>query len=138
MEDRGALQAEMEDFIELHQKSGGHKKVFMDQRMQGFFQAMARTILEQGWLRLSFLLIDDVKAAAMLCFDYGDSISVYNSGYDPQLYPSLSPGIVLIGYCIQDAIDRRRTTFDFLRGDEEYKYRLGAQDTKVYNLRLSR
>jgi CelD/BcsL family acetyltransferase involved in cellulose biosynthesis len=74
----------------------------------------------------------------MLCFDYNDSISVYNSGYDPQLHASLSTGTVLLAFCIQDAIGKGRRTFDFLRGNEEYKYRLGGQDTEVYNLRISR
>jgi CelD/BcsL family acetyltransferase involved in cellulose biosynthesis len=138
VQDEKALQAEIKDFIELHKRSDQQKKAFMDRRMKSFFRAMAPSTFEQGWLRLSFILINDVKTAAMLCFDYNDSILVYNSGYDPHLYASLSTGTVLLAHCIQDAIEKERKTFDFLRGDEEYKYRLGGQDTKVYNLRISR
>jgi len=138
VQDEKALQTEIENFIELHQRSDQQKEAFMDRRMESFFQAVAGITFEQGWLRLSFILVNDVKAATMLCFDYNDSILVYNSGYDPYLYPSLSTGTVLLGHCIQDAIEKGRTTFDFLRGGEEYKYRLGAQDTEVYNLRISR
>lgn len=138
IQDGKALQAEIEDFIELHKSSGRQKKAFMDQRMQSFFQAMARATFEQGWLKLYFLLINEVKIATILCFDYNDSRMVYNSGYDPQLHASLSPGTVLLTYCIQDAIEKGRRVFDFLRGQEEYKYRLGGQNTNVYNLRISR
>ncbi len=138
VQDEKALQSEIEDFIRLHEKSGRQKRAFMDARMQSFFQAIARSIFEPGWLRLYFLLVNGVKAAAVLCFDYNDSILVYNSGYDPQLNPSLSTGTVLLAYCIQHAIQKGRRVFDFLRGDEEYKYRLGGQDTQVYNLRISR
>jgi len=138
VQDEKAVQAEVGDFIELHKRSAQKKQGFMNQRMQSFFQAIARTTFNQGWLRLSFILIGDVKTATMLCFDYNDSILVYNSGYDPQLYAPLSTGTVLLAYCIQDAIEKGRKVFDFLRGREEYKYRLGGQDTKVYNLRISR
>lgn len=136
--DEATLTAEVDDFIELHRKSAGEKKAFMDERMGGFFQSVARVIFDQGWLKLAFLLVNDLKSAAMLCFDYNGSIMVYNSGYDPQLHPSLSSGIVLLAYCIQDAIAKGRKKFDFLRGSEEYKYRFGGQDTEVYNLRISR
>ncbi len=136
VQDQGILESEVDDFIELHQKSGQHKTSFMDQRMQGFFQALARTLFEQGWLKLYFLLIDEIKTAALLCFDYNDSILVYNSGYDPDLYPSLSAGTVLLAYCIRDAIEKGRKILDFLRGAEEYKYRLGGRDAEVYHLRI--
>jgi CelD/BcsL family acetyltransferase involved in cellulose biosynthesis len=138
VQDEKALQAETKDFIELHKRSDQQKKAFMDRRMEEFFQAVARATFELGWLRLSFILINDVKTATMLSFDYNDSILVYNSGYDPQLYASLSTGTVLLAYCIQDAIEKGRKTFDFLRGGEEYKYRLGGQDTHLYNLRINR
>jgi len=138
VQDDKAVQSEIEDFIELHEKSGRQKRAFMDQRMQSFFQAIAHSTFKQGWLRLYSLLINEVKTAALLCFDYNDSILVYNSGYDPQLHPSLSTGTVLLAYCIQDAIQEGRGVLDFLRGDEEYKYRLGGQDTEVYNLRIRR
>jgi len=138
VQDEKSVQTEMKDFVELHRRSSGQKTDFMDQRMHNFFQAMARVTFQQGWSRLSFLLLDEIKTAAMLCFDYNNSILVYNSGYNPQLYPSLSTGTVLLAYCIQDAIHKGRRTFDFLRGGEEYKYRLGGQDTKVYHLTISR
>jgi CelD/BcsL family acetyltransferase involved in cellulose biosynthesis len=87
---------------------------------------------------LAFIELNGEKAAAMLNFDYRDSILVYNSGYDPQKYARLSPGIVLLSYCIQRAIELGRTEFDFLRGAEEYKYRFGAQPTEVHRLLITR
>jgi CelD/BcsL family acetyltransferase involved in cellulose biosynthesis len=43
-----------------------------------------------------------------------------------------------MAYCIQDAIERGLKVFDFLRGEEEYKYRFGAVRTEIYNLRLAK
>jgi CelD/BcsL family acetyltransferase involved in cellulose biosynthesis len=132
------LAAEMGAFIELHQKSHVDKDEFMDARMQGFFHAVAQVLHQAGWLQLAFMEVNGEKAAAMLNFDYRDSILVYNSGYDPQKYAQLSPGIVLLSYCIQWAIELGRAKFDFLRGDEEYKYRFGAQPAEVYRVLIER
>jgi CelD/BcsL family acetyltransferase involved in cellulose biosynthesis len=60
---------------------------------------------------------------------------LYNSGYDPQFFP-LSPGNVLTAYTIQDAIRLGRARYDFLRGDEIYKFRFGAQPEPVYDLEI--
>jgi CelD/BcsL family acetyltransferase involved in cellulose biosynthesis len=132
------LLEEIEAFIELHQKSSADKDDFMDEQMKGFFRAMAHALQPRGWLQLAFIKVDGQKAASMLNFEYEDAILVYNSGYDPQLYAYLSPGIVLLAYCIQHAIELDQARFDFLRGDEPYKYRFGARDTKIYRLVIVR
>jgi CelD/BcsL family acetyltransferase involved in cellulose biosynthesis len=110
------LAAEMDAFIELHQKSHVDKDEFMDAQMKGFFHAAAQVSHEAGWLQLAFMEVNGEKAATMLNLDYRDSILVYNSGYDPQKHAWLSPGIVLLSYCIQRAIELGRAQFDFLRG----------------------
>ena len=132
------LAAEMDDFIELHRLSQTEKDQFMEPQMQAFFHAAAQAVLDVGWLQLSFLEVNGEKAAAMFCFDYADSILVYNSGYDPQRYGTLSPGIVLLAYCIRHAIELGRAQFDFLQGDEVYKYRFGAHETKIYRTLITR
>ena len=137
-EDPVSLDHEVDDFISLHRKSGAHKKAFMGEGMQGFFRDVAHAVFDAEWLRLAFLVVNGAKVASMFCFDFDDSYLVYNSGYDPNTYSSLSTGIVLLAHCIRDAIDRGRRVFDFLRGEEEYKYRFGGVRTEIHNLRLSR
>ncbi len=132
------LQAEMQAFIELHQKSTPEKDRFMDPKMQGFFLDAAQVLHGRGWLQLAFVEMDGVKAASLLNFDYGDAILVYNSGYDPAQFAHLSPGIVVTARCIEHAIRLGRARFDFLRGDEVYKYRFGAQNTEVRRLLIAR
>ncbi len=132
------LQAEMQDFIDLHQKSTPEKDQFMDPKMQAFFFDMAQVLQEQGWLQLVFVDMDGEKAAALLNFDYGGSILVYNSGYDPARFRHLSPGIIITARSIEHAISLGRTHYDFLRGDEVYKYRFGAQDTQVRRLLMAK
>ena len=132
------LQAEMQAFIDLHQKSTPEKDKFMDPQMQAFFFDVAKVAQERDWLQLVFVEMNGERAASLLNFDYGDQILVYNSGYDPFQFRQWSPGIVVTARSIEHAIDLGRDRFDFLRGDEVYKYRFGAQDTKVRRLLIAR
>ena len=132
------LRSEMTAFIELHQMSTPEKDQFMDPQMQGFFFDISQILQDQGWLQLVFVEMDGEKAAALLNFDYGNDIMVYNSGYDPQRYRHLSPGIIVTARSIEKAIALGRSRFDFLRGDEVYKYRFGAQDTEVRRLVIAK
>lgn len=137
--DPDRLSEDMEAFFDLHRKSSPDKEDFMgDPAMQAFFHQAARFSLAQGWLELSFLLVNGEKTATMLCFEYNNQTLVYNSGYDPQRLAYLSPGIVLLGYHIRDSIAKGRTAFDFLRGDEVYKYRFGGQDSEVFQVIVRR
>ena len=54
------------------------------------------------------------------------SVGLYNSGFDPA-HAELAPGIVLLAHVIRDAIERGVPVFDFLRGEEPYKYGLRAR-----------
>ena len=74
--------------------------------------------------------------ASFICTEYGDCVGLYNSGFDPA-HSRLAPGIVLLGHVIRDAIERRVPTFDFLRGDEPYKYAFGPAPTDLMSLRLT-
>jgi len=97
----------------------------------------ARCAFERDCLALAFLEIDGKKAAGYFCFDYLNRIWVYNSGFASDMM-ELSPGWVLLGYLLQWANEQKRKEFDFMRGDEDYKYRFGAIDRFVMRLTLTR
>jgi CelD/BcsL family acetyltransferase involved in cellulose biosynthesis len=96
-----------------------------------------RCAFERGCLGLAFLEINGKKAAGYFCFDYLNRIWVYNSGID-RSFIEYSPGWVLLGYLLQWANEQKRGEFDFMRGDEEYKYRFGAVDRFVLRATVGR
>lgn len=124
------------DFLTLHRLSTPEKARFMDEKMEGFFRSIFSTF-RNGLLRLYFLEVHGRRVSSALCFDCNDDLLLYNSGYDPE-YSRLSVGLLLKAFCIRDAIALGRRRFDFLRGDERYKYDLGGQDVPVYSLSLER
>jgi CelD/BcsL family acetyltransferase involved in cellulose biosynthesis len=84
-----------------------------------------RAAHEQGYLWLGFLEVDGEKAAASLNFDYKNKLWGYNSGVS-RTHMELSPGWVLLAHTIEWCCENGRYEFDFMRGDEEYKYRFGG------------
>lgn len=129
------LEAEMRNFLALMRSASEEKGVFLDDPQNVvFFERVVPLMQQNGWLQLSFIKLQDEYAAAYLSFSYNNRLLVYNSGLDATVGGTLSPGIVLLGYLIRDAIAARYTHFDFLRGDEEYKYQMGAENTEIMNL----
>ncbi len=129
--DREQLQEKMRIFLTLHRQSGADKAHFMDARMESYFLNMARDLAGTGWLDLAILEVDGEPASSYLSFHYGDRLYLYNSGYTPR-FASYSAGAALLAYRIHKAIVQGIRYFDFLRGDEPYKYDFGAKDTYVY------
>jgi CelD/BcsL family acetyltransferase involved in cellulose biosynthesis len=124
VQDESRLDAEVEDFMDLMAQDP-EKAGFLSQVMRSQMRLAAHTAFQHGWLQLAFLEVDGQKAAGYLNFDFNNQIWVYNSGLNFALR-ELSPGWVLLGYLLKWANENIRQEFDFLRGDEEYKYRFGA------------
>lgn len=126
---------EMDHFLTLMAASDPNKARFLqDPQNTAFFRKLVTVLLPLGWLQLIFLTVNGHRAAAYLNFDYNRHISVYNSGLKPDEFGHLSPGIVLLAFNIQHAIQTQHEIFDFLQGDETYKYHMGAQDILIYNI----
>lgn len=135
--DLPGLSGAMAAFLALHRASRAGKARFMDARMEGFFRAVVRPLARAGWLRLWFLEEAGEPLAAYLTYEYGGSVGLYNSGFDPR-WAALSPGIVLLAHLIRSAIDRGFARFDFLRGEERYKYAFGPTPEDLFNVVLAR
>lgn len=132
--DESRLDAEIEEFLSL-MANDHHKEEFLTEVMRTQMRASMHAAFKAGWLQLAFMEVDGTKAAGYLNFDHGDRIYVYNSGIDFN-YGDLSPGWVLLGYLFQWAIAHGRREFDFMRGDEDYKYKFGGLRRDVMRVRF--
>ncbi len=133
------LEAEIADFLDLMALSTPDKSAFLETPgHREFFHEMGRVLFDQGMLDLLFLTVEGKKAAAMWQFAYQDRMMLYNSGLNPSDFSALSPGIVLSTYSIEASIEKGLALYDFLRGDEIYKYRMGARDTLIYRISVHR
>jgi CelD/BcsL family acetyltransferase involved in cellulose biosynthesis len=122
-----------DDFLTLMRQSQGDKSDYMTPDRERFFYLMAQRTAQLGFLRLFFLEMEGKPVATCICFDYGSTRLLYNSGFNPD-YGYYSVGLILIAYCLRDSIEKGLSYFDFLRGSEEYKYHLGGQKHTLYRV----
>jgi CelD/BcsL family acetyltransferase involved in cellulose biosynthesis len=123
-------------FIQMFRHSRQDKARFMTDRMRNFFELLARAMADDGLLRLGFLELNSLPVASVAYFDYNNRIYLYNSGYDPS-YRELSVGLISKVLCIKDSIEQKKDRFDFLRGTEVYKYRLGGTEIPLQKCHIS-
>ena len=108
-------------FVALHRSAAGDKGGFMTDEMEALFHAL----LAMPEARLDVLLTPDGVGAAAFGFEHTEGYSLYNSAYNAAL-SDVSPGIVLTDRLIARSLEAGHDRFDFLKGDEVYKRRLGA------------
>ncbi|HSB03467.1 MAG TPA: GNAT family N-acetyltransferase [Anaerolineales bacterium] len=128
------IETEIEDFFHLMAQDA-NKKQFLHPAMREQMTVTMRNAHAHGYLWLAFLEVEGAKAAASLNFDYKNKLWGYNSGVGRE-HMELSPGWVLLAYTIQWCCENGRYEFDFMRGDEEYKYRFGGVNKYVMRAKV--
>ncbi len=131
------VMAHFDEFLALMRMSRNDKEEFMTPEREQFFRALAGRMAELDQIRLFFMEMDGATVASSLCFDYGSSRLLYNSGYDPSL-SYYSVGLLLHAMCVKDAIEKGVGYFDFLRGPEPYKAHLGGRQKSLYRMVVKR
>lgn len=123
------------EFFRLMALSDPDKKKFLKNEMKIFFSEILDVFVPKKEASLCFLKFEEKNIAAVLLFHFNNKVLLYNSGFDPE-YSYLSPSLILKALMIKKAIEEDKSEFDFLRGNERYKYDLGGRDRALYNVIL--
>jgi CelD/BcsL family acetyltransferase involved in cellulose biosynthesis len=118
-----------EQFVSLHRRSAGEKALFMTDEMRAFFAELSTL---PGW-RIDLLAHNGTATACLFGYADDSGYYLYNSSYDPDLAPA-SPGQVLLSSMIERATEEGKSYIDFLKGEEDYKFRLGARRRGLYRV----
>ena len=133
--------ADLEAFIDLHQKRWGADGLFPETAGGAQSRVLFRRLFEahgaDGPLRLTFLSVGGRRIAAGVHFETADGYLYYNAGVDPDAR-DLSPGVLMVHAYVARALAAGVTRLDFLRGDESYKYEWGAVDQPIQRLLVRR
>ena len=130
--------ASIDAFIDLHQKRWGEHGLFPategGDRSRRFLHRLTELEAAEGdQLQLGQVHVGDQLIFAGVGFDDGQTCFFYNAGSDTDAR-ELSPGVTGAAAYIRDRIEAGRTRFDFLRGNEPYKYEWGAVDEPIHRL----
>jgi CelD/BcsL family acetyltransferase involved in cellulose biosynthesis len=133
--------ADLDVFIDLHQKKWGADGLFPPTSGGAASRVFIRRLFElcggDGPVRLSFLTVAGKRIASGIHVETADTWMFYNAGIDPDAR-DLSPGVVLTAALVRAALEEGARRFDFLRGDEPYKYEWGSVDEPIQRLLVRR
>ena len=121
----------LQTFFTLFAVSREDKAAFLTPAREAFFRKMVERMSRDGVLRMGLLELNDKPVGMTLHLVHNGRVYLYNSGHDPQ-YRSISPGLLTKVFCIKESINQQRQFFDFLKGREIFKHRLGGQEVPLY------
>ena len=119
------VEKDFDTLFALHQKRWTQREgtsAFNNETSRGFHRRVAKAMAENDVVRIFSLKCDDQTVAALYCFLYDHRLLYYQAGFDSD-YESQSVGLVLMGMILQYCHEQGYSEFDFLRGEEEYKFR---------------
>jgi CelD/BcsL family acetyltransferase involved in cellulose biosynthesis len=118
-------------------RSGGGPGVLSHPAVQAFHRAALPALMQAGLARVHTVMIGGYLAAAHYGLAAGATHFYYIGGFDPQL-GAAGPGHLAVAHAIERALQEGAAAFHFLRGDEAYKRRWGAQPDRLVTLSFSR
>ena len=124
VEKKDALLNMTDIFFSLHldrKSEQQQESTLKEQQLLVFIRKVVQKFNENGWLHFYMLTVQEEPIAAILCFYYKGLFSFYQQGHHPA-WAVYSPGRQITAHAVQQAILNGAREFDFLRGDESFKY----------------
>ena len=120
-----------DEFVRLHKKSLGEKGKYMNKRVEDFYESL---IEQENWYIYYIDFEDSIVSSA---FVYESEIVdyLYNSCRDHTL-DEFNTGTYLNDQLLQNSIDNKKQYFDYLKGEEKYKFNFGGQVHQLYDLKI--
>lgn len=132
--------AAFERFLALHEPrwaAQGGSDFTGHESLLAFHRDLVQRLARIGLLRFDELWVEGACRASIYGLDDGRRYCFYNSGYD-QTWKQASPGLVLLGLSIEAALARGVERYDFLRGDESYKFDWSNAACETVAVRVAR
>jgi CelD/BcsL family acetyltransferase involved in cellulose biosynthesis len=120
--------AELDILKSMHQsrwESKGIEGCFSNENFSRFVSDCVARQWGHGRAILAMLRWEGTPAAGMVCFRDESTLSVYVTSMDPK-FSEHKPGWKMHGFMADYALAHGCSTIDYMRGDEIYKQRLGA------------
>jgi CelD/BcsL family acetyltransferase involved in cellulose biosynthesis len=126
-----SLGSGFDEMLNLHYARHGDASVsdaFNAESVLMFHKEIANRSLKRERLRLYIMKLDDIPVAALYGFLVDKKFYFYQSGFDPN-YERYSVGMLLLAHTIEEAIREGADEYDFLHGNESYKF-LWTKDSR--------
>ena len=118
-------------FVSLHKKSLGEKGEYMTQAVEEFYSSLLK---QENWYIYSIIKGDSMVSSAFV-YESETVDYLFNSCRDHTL-DEFNTGTYLNDKLLQNSINNKKQYFDFLKGEEKYKFNFGGKVHQLYDLRI--
>jgi CelD/BcsL family acetyltransferase involved in cellulose biosynthesis len=133
-----SAERDVDALLRLWQRQWGPQKRQRLQAILAFSRAMMMSCARSGALFLPVLWRGDTPVAALGGYvDHQRKSLLFFMGGRDETFVNPPPGFVLHAYSIRHAIENGFETYDFLRGNEPYKYAFGAEERRIRTIVVS-
>ena len=130
------LDANLEAFFHIYRVGFADRpNVLLNTQFENFRRRVAYRMAERGGLLLALLFADGTPVSGQFCLRYGPICYAYNLCHDPA-WARYSVGTVLQWEVLRHLIREGYGAYDFLRGEEPYKYRWGGVPLHHVRMRI--
>lgn len=105
----------------LHKERWGNSKS-SNPNIYMFLEIFIERCKKYKWVNLELLKINGQEIASLLLLEYNNTLSMYLMAVDTNYNSKISVGNIITGLSIEKAIVDGNHVYDFLKGDEEYKF----------------
>ena len=132
------LERDLEILLRFWREQWGRRKGAQAERIVSSNRVLLRNAFEAGYLSLPVLWKNERPVAALGSYLDHEKKSVLFmiGGRDPS-FDEMPAGLALHAHSIRHAIENGFRTYDLLRGNEPYKYSLGARDRVIECITVS-
>lgn len=103
---------------------------------ESFIEKFVSRVSKKGWVQIDFINVDGRDIAGLFHLKYKDIMYMYLMAVDRDFNPAISLGNILVGLCIEKAIEEKFTTYDFLKGNEAYKFHWAGEGKRSLKISL--
>ncbi len=138
VKDEKELDGCFRDFVGLNRQRSRDKLqigIFRQSSIEDMVRALAIALLKAGLLRFYFLHVQGKPAASLFNFAFDGKIYYYQSGFDLS-YRKYSVGHLCHLFAIEEAWNEDCSEYDFLAGDETYKWQWTEKFRTLYRIRV--
>jgi len=108
----------LEEFFQMYESKGG----WPGEQLLSILKKLLEKYTDDVPFQLDYLFLNSKPCAALFHFKFKQTVSMYLMAVDKQFNPKVSLGNLLVGYSIKNAISSGFKYYDFLKGDERYKF----------------
>ena len=115
----------------------GARNILQDGRLLAFYKDITNRFWTEGWVDLTTLTLDDEVIAIHFGFVFAGKYFYYMPSFNMN-YADYSVGRILLFHLMEESFQRRLREFDFLSGNDLYKYEWTQKIRQLFSLKAYR